>query len=410
MDATFEERYLDLSAARGGAAPAAAARERRGARRRLLRPVAHRPLRSRQLAAVGPPVRAVHRRRLRSRRGLYERRGAREGGCAISTLTASLPARRADVRFVGLIAGLPILLGIAQFLPHTGVGLAVRLAAAAGCVLLVPGALIMRLTGWPRELGVAVGASVGWSLAAVFVCLLLTFAFAGSLTLTLVLLTFLVFGTAIPVAVRRVAEVEQRDVIVVGVLALVGVAFAVAVWLATGPVSGDGLFHLARVRKLLDFPGLSLNAVNEFKHGGLHPGYAFPLWHATLGLITQARGRGPGSDRAQRLGASRAARVRHVATRPAARSSARRGAGSPVSSRSSPSSGSRRSTRARCAPSRSRESQRGRSSCPRSSPSSSPTCATGRSRCSVRWGQARSRWRSSIRPTRSSSAFRSSGS
>ena len=86
-----------------------------------------------------------------------------------------------------------------------------------------------------------------------------------------------------PVAVRRVAEAEQRDVIVVGVLALIGVGFAVAVWLATGPVSGDGLFHLARVRKLLDFPTLgSLSVVNEFKHGGLHPGYAFPLWHATL--------------------------------------------------------------------------------------------------------------------------------
>ena len=152
----------------------------------------------------------------------------------------------------------------------------------------------MRLTGWPRELGVAIGASIGWSLAAIFVCLLLTFAFAGSLSLTLVLLAALTLGTAVPVAVRRVAEAEQRDVIVVGVLALIGVGFAVAVWLATGPVSGDGLFHLARVRKLLDFPTLgSLSVVNEFKHGGLHPGYAFPLWHATLALITKLAGADP---------------------------------------------------------------------------------------------------------------------
>jgi hypothetical protein len=161
-------------------------------------------------------------------------------------------------------------------------------------VLIVPGALIMRLTGWPRELGVAIGASIGWSLAAIFVCLLLTFAFAGSLSLTLILLAALTLGTAVPVAVRRVAEAEQRDVIVVGVLALIGVGFAVAVWLATGPVSGDGLFHLARVRKLLDFPTLgSLSVVNEFKHGGLHPGYAFPLWHATLALITKLAGADP---------------------------------------------------------------------------------------------------------------------
>src|SRR5262249_8558073 len=241
-----------------------------------------------------PTVRARDRRRLRPRRHVHERRRPGAGGDRISTLTASLPARRADVRFIGLIAGLPLLLGIAQFLPHTGLGLAVRLAAAAGCVLLIPGALIMRLTGWPRELGVAVGASVAWSLAAIFVCLLLTFAFAGSLTLTLMLLAALAFGTAIPVAVRRVAEVEQRDVVVVGVLALVGVAFAVAVWLATGPVTGDGLFHLARVRKLVDFHDLSsLKVVDEFKHGGLHPGYAFPLWHATLGLITKLAGSDP---------------------------------------------------------------------------------------------------------------------
>jgi hypothetical protein len=209
-------------------------------------------------------------------------------------LTASLPARRADVRFVGLIAGVPVLLGIAQFLPHTGFGLAVRLAAAAGCVLIVPGALIMRLTGWPRELGVAVGAAFGWSLAAIFVCLLITFAFAGSLTLTLILLASLAFAMSIPVAVRRVAEIEHADLVVVGGIVLAGIAFAVAVWLATGPVSGDGLFHLARVRKLVDFPDLSsLGVVNEFKHGGLHPGYAFPLWHAALGLITKLAGADP---------------------------------------------------------------------------------------------------------------------
>ncbi len=161
-------------------------------------------------------------------------------------------------------------------------------------MLIVPGALIMRLTGWPRELGVALGASLGWSLAAIFVCLLLTFAFAGSLSLTLILLAALTLGTAVPVAVRRIAEVEQTDVLVVAVLALVGAGFAVAVWLATGPVSGDGLFHLARVRKLVDFPTLgSLSVVNEFKHGGLHPGYAFPLWHATLGLITKLAGADP---------------------------------------------------------------------------------------------------------------------
>jgi hypothetical protein len=161
-------------------------------------------------------------------------------------------------------------------------------------VLIVPGALIMRLIGWPRELGVAIGAAFGWSLAAIFVCFLLTLAFAGSITLTLILLASLAFATAVPVAVRRVAEVEHADVLMVGGIALAGVVFAVAVWLAMGPVSGDGLFHLARVRKLVDFPDLNtLSVVNEFKHGGLHPGYAFPLWHAALALITKLAGADP---------------------------------------------------------------------------------------------------------------------
>ena len=88
-------------------------------------------------------------------------------------------------------------------------------------------------------------------------CLLLTFAFAGSLTLTLVLLAALVFGTAIPRGAPPRRRGGARDVLVVGGIALAGVAFAVAVWLATGPVSGDGLFHLARVRKLVDFPDLT---------------------------------------------------------------------------------------------------------------------------------------------------------
>ena len=48
---------------------------------------------------------------------------------------------------------------------------------------------------------------------------------------------------------------------------------------SAGRSAGDGLFHLARVRKLDAFGDLSLRAVDEFADGGLHPGYAFPLWH-----------------------------------------------------------------------------------------------------------------------------------
>ncbi len=58
-------------------------------------------------------------------------------------------------------------------------------------------------------------------------------------------------------------------------------------WHVAGEIGGDGLFHLARVRKLDAFDSLSLDAVNEFADGGLHPGYAFPLWHGFLALVAR---------------------------------------------------------------------------------------------------------------------------
>ena len=65
-----------------------------------------------------------------------------------------------------------------------------------------------------------------------------------------------------------------------------GVGFGIALWFLMGHLTGgDDLFHLARVRKLDDFGSLSLRSVDEFRDGGLHPGYAFPLWH----LLPRAR-------------------------------------------------------------------------------------------------------------------------
>jgi len=50
------------------------------------------------------------------------------------------------------VALAPALLLLAHLLPATGAGLALRLAAAAACVLLVPGALLLRAIGWPTML------------------------------------------------------------------------------------------------------------------------------------------------------------------------------------------------------------------------------------------------------------------
>ena len=66
-----------------------------------------------------------------------------------------------------------------------------------------------------------------------------------------------------------------------------GAVLGLLLWHVAGEIGGDGLFHLARVRKLDAFDSLSLDAVNEFADGGLHPGYAFPLWHGFLALVAR---------------------------------------------------------------------------------------------------------------------------
>ena len=117
----------------------------------------------------------------------------------------------------------------------------------------------------------------------------------------------------------------------------------VLLWHVAGEIGGDGLFHLARVRKLDAFDSLSLDAVNEFADGGLHPGYAFPLWHGFLALVAGSRSSIPPSSCCTRRRCSHRSRCSSP-TRPATRSSA----GSGRRSRSSaPRSGDRARARPR---------------------------------------------------------------
>jgi hypothetical protein len=152
-----------------------------------------------------------------------------------------------------------------------------RLALATG-ILLLPGALVARALGLR-------GASVtlAWSLALLFGALTVTFVTGASLSLTLVLL----LGAAV-VALRFARHAPRPERLpgrwwILGAGAVLGVVL----WHVAGEIGGDGLFHLARVRKLEAFDSLSLDAVNEFADGGLHPGYAFPLWHGFLALVAR---------------------------------------------------------------------------------------------------------------------------
>jgi hypothetical protein len=64
-------------------------------------------------------------------------------------------------------------------------------------------------------------------------------------------------------------------------------------WHVAGLVVGDGLFHEGRIRKLVALGDLHLRTVDEFKDGGLHPGYAFPLWHGFDALVAWLSGLDP---------------------------------------------------------------------------------------------------------------------
>ena len=130
---------------------------------------------------------------------------------------------------------------------------------------------------------------MAWALVVVFVALTLTFLVSGGITLTLLLL--LAAGAlALPHAVQRPWPPPAHGV---GAVALAGGLLGVLLWPIAGEIGGDGLFHLARARKLLELGDLSLWRVGEFADASLHPGYAFPLWHGFLALVARVSGADP---------------------------------------------------------------------------------------------------------------------
>ena len=75
------------------------------------------------------------------------------------------------------------------------------------------------------------------------------------------------------------------------------------------------------------FDELSLDAVNEFADGGLHPGYAFPLWHGFLALVANVAGVDPAASSCHEASDARAGRAARRLRGRRTRSSARAAAG-----------------------------------------------------------------------------------
>ena len=172
----------------------------------------------------------------------------------------------------------------------SGLGLLLQLVFGFA-VVLAPGALLA------RTLGVrGASATLAWALALVFAALAVTFVVHGSLTLTLVLL-LAAGGAALVVGIhrRRAGDLvsNHQEPPRRGAVLGAGRSSALLLWHVAGNVGGDGFFHLARIQKLLAFGDLSLSSANEFPDGGLHPGYAFPLWHGFLALVAKVSGADP---------------------------------------------------------------------------------------------------------------------
>jgi hypothetical protein len=167
----------------------------------------------------------------------------------------------------------------------SNISLYLRLALAAALVLA---------PGWAvaRALGVrTLSATLAWAFAVLFAALGITFLLESSLTLTMALLAvtaIVALSTDILLHAKPEPPIPGRWLAAGG-----GAAIGILLWSVAGTVQGDGLFHLARVRKLLEFDELSLGSVGEFEDASLHPGYAFPLWHGFLALIARLAGTDP---------------------------------------------------------------------------------------------------------------------
>jgi hypothetical protein len=196
--------------------------------------------------------------------------------------------------FAAAVLAAPLALALGRALPAEGGGLALRLAAAGALVLLLPGALILRALGWPARLGLALAGSLVWSLAACFLFLALTFAANASLSLAVALLGVVAAGALVAAARARAVPGERLRAAELAVLLAGGIALCAAVWWASRSLSGDELYHLARVRKLDELPTLfSVKAVVELQAGGPDPASAFPLWHGALALVSRLAGVDP---------------------------------------------------------------------------------------------------------------------
>jgi hypothetical protein len=136
-------------------------------------------------------------------------------------------------------------------------------------------------------LGTSVSEALAWTMAGLFVAWAVVFLVHASVVLAAIMLAVFLVGA---VALRRKVPGTLQ---VPGTVLALGALLGMALWHVAGAVVGDGLFHEGRVRKLVELGDLHLRTVDEFKDGGLHPGYAFPLWHSLDAVVAWLSGLDP---------------------------------------------------------------------------------------------------------------------
>jgi hypothetical protein len=154
---------------------------------------------------------------------------------------------------------------------------------------------VLRALGWAASPALTIAASLAVSLTAVVVALALVFAFGMSIVFAELVLLAVVLVALVPAAANEAcARTSRTDLRALAATLGLSVVYSGVVWWAARPARSDALFHLARVRKLAELDSLAtLSTVDEFKDGGLHPGYVFPLWHGVDALIARLAGVDP---------------------------------------------------------------------------------------------------------------------
>ena len=193
----------------------------------------------------------------------------------------------ASALFWRAVAAAPAALVVGRLLEPHGLGLVLRLAGAAACVLLPPRRDLRagaRQAAHPRRHDRSV---VRLEPRRARRSLALTFALDGTIDDDALSARRLRGGVARARPRARAGRRRARERKALAGLVAGGVLFAGAVWWSANSIYGDGLFHLGRVQKLATLDLTSLNVVDEFRHGGLHPGYAFPVWHSAVALVAK---------------------------------------------------------------------------------------------------------------------------